>query len=120
MAVEIFPFLKALKPLLRSPLLFDEWKSTDALNYVVGRHEHWCCCLLSGQQDEIVPPIQMRQLHDIMKQNRPKVLKFFRVPNGGHNDTPTKGGPQYWESLNKFMAEVTATEEERIKNAALL
>jgi len=113
MAVQIFPFLSVLKWLLAPPLLYDPWDSTDSLAFLTKRHEHWCCCLLSGLQDEIVPPEQMTALHGILKTRRPKVLKFFRFPLGGHNDTPTKGGAEYWISFSKFMGEVVATEDER-------
>merc|ERR1712113_678514 len=95
MACQLFPFLRPLRPLLRSPLVFDEWNTTESLIYLASNHEHWCCCLLSGLQDQIVPPDQMKQLHAILKQHRPKVLKFFAFPYGGHNDTPAKGGAAY-------------------------
>jgi len=104
MAVCVFPFLSILRPILRSPLLFDEWKSADSLKFFAENHDQWCCCLLSGKQDEIVPPIQMVHLHNILTAHRPRVLKFFRFARGGHNDTPQRAGAEYWESFQKFMA----------------
>lgn len=117
MAICIFPFLGFLRPLLRSPLVFDEWRSSDDLEFLASRHNQWCCCLLSGLQDQIVPPAQMKSLHGILKRDKPKVLNFFTVKNGGHNDTPHKGGAMYWEALQKFMASVQETEPDRLAAA---
>eukprot|EP00929_Paragymnodinium_shiwhaense_P101385 TRINITY_DN64443_c0_g1_i1.p1 TRINITY_DN64443_c0_g1~~TRINITY_DN64443_c0_g1_i1.p1 ORF type:complete len:407 (-),score=64.44 TRINITY_DN64443_c0_g1_i1:203-1423(-) len=113
MAMTVFGFLKFLQPLLRKPLVFDEWKSCDSLRYVTTNHPDWCCCLLSGAMDQIVPPKQMRALHGILKECPPKVLKFFVFPRGGHNDTPTAGGPDYWTSFNKFMTMVGESQDGR-------
>uniref|UniRef100_A0A7S0B987 Serine aminopeptidase S33 domain-containing protein n=1 Tax=Pyrodinium bahamense TaxID=73915 RepID=A0A7S0B987_9DINO len=115
MAVQVFPFLRIVSLLLRSPIIFDEWRAAESLEFLSRHYEHWCCCLLSGLQDEIVPPSHMRQLHEILKENRPKVLKYFRFPHGGHNDTPNKGGEEYWKSWEKYMDLVTETEAERIR-----
>lgn len=114
MAVQIFPFLSFVSFLLRSPLVFDEWKSSESLQFITQYHEHWCVCLLSGMQDQLVPPAQMVQLHTILKERKkPQVLKFFRFKYGGHNDTSIKGGAEYWTSLQKFMAATLECEEER-------
>lgn len=113
MAVQVFPFLYYLKPILRSPLVFDEWKGNAALDYMVQNHEHWCCCLLSGQKDTLVPPAQMQSLHELMKRRPPKVLKYFKFPEGGHNDTPMKGGVGYWNSFQKFLDLVEDSEPDR-------
>lgn len=112
-AVEVFPFLSFLKPLLRPPLIFDEWRSMDQIDFLCQHDENWCCCLLSGLQDKIVPPEQMRALHTILKKRRPQVLKMFVFHNGGHNDTPTRGGAEYWASFKKFMDAVVASEGDR-------
>lgn len=113
MAVQIFPFLRWLSFLLRPPLIFDEWKGAEGLEFVSRHVDHWCCCLLSGLQDEIVPPVQMKQLHGILKQAPPRVLKFFQIKYGGHNDTPTKGGKEYWDSFQRYMDLVSGSEGER-------
>lgn len=118
MALQLFPFLQPLKFLLRKPLVLDEWLSVDRLEYIASTHQNWCCCLLSGLQDQIVPPDQMRQIHAVLKLFRPQVLKFFRFPNGGHNDTPTRGGEDYWVSFNKFMDLVRESEPDRLKALA--
>lgn len=113
MAMQIFPFLSFVSILLRPPLVFDPWDSTGSLDFLTKNHDKWCCCLLSGLQDQIVPPEQMNRLHSILKERRPNVLKFFRFPHGGHNDTPTRGGADYWISFQKFMGLVLTSEEER-------
>lgn len=113
MAVQVFPFLYYLKPLLRSPLVFDEWKGNEALDYMVQNNEHWCCCLLSGKKDMLVPPEQVRSLHNLLKKRPPKVLKYFIFPEGGHNDTPMRGGDEYWISFQKFLDLVVESEPER-------
>jgi len=115
MAVEVFPFLKLVSVLLRPPILFDEWNAVESVKFLARHYEHWCCCLLSGLQDELVPPGQMRHLHSILKENRPKVLKYFIFQEGGHNDTPIKGGEEYWSSCQKFMDLVATSEPERIR-----
>lgn len=119
MAMTIFPFLAPLGPLLRSPLVFDEWKSRDAIEYFSKYHKQWCCCLLSGAEDELVPPAQMRSLHSVLKESRPKVLKYFVFRHGGHNDTPQRAGKDYWVAFQKFMDAVTETESERSAEVAL-
>lgn len=110
MAVQIFPFLSFLRPLLRKPLVRDEWRSLESLEFLAQNHQDWSCLLLSGLQDQLVPPQQMRQIHEVLKRNRPKVLKFITINDGGHNDTPHKGGAQYWEFFRKFVSLVEASE----------
>eukprot|EP00928_Gymnodinium_smaydae_P073607 TRINITY_DN5678_c3_g1_i1.p1 TRINITY_DN5678_c3_g1~~TRINITY_DN5678_c3_g1_i1.p1 ORF type:complete len:396 (-),score=75.93 TRINITY_DN5678_c3_g1_i1:106-1293(-) len=112
MALQVFPFLAAVGPLLRSPILFDEWRSSDSVEYLARHCRNWSCCLLGGAMDELVPPAQMRALHDLMKENRPKVLKYFVFKYGGHNDTPQKGGKAYWDSFRSFMELVESAASE--------
>lgn len=115
MAVEVFPFLKLVSLLLRPPILFDEWNAEESIKFLSSHYQHWCCCLLSGLQDELVPPSQMRHLHSLLKEHRPKVLKYFIFQEGGHNDTPNKGGEEYWNSCRKFLDLALGTETERCK-----
>mmetsp|Transcript_158576 Transcript_158576/g.280036 ORF Transcript_158576/g.280036 Transcript_158576/m.280036 type:complete len:406 (-) Transcript_158576:65-1282(-) len=116
MAIQIFPFLYVLKPILRYPLIFDEWNSIAAVEYACQRHNSWCCCLMSGLQDQLVPPEQMRELHAYLKRRPPMVLKKFDFRDGGHNDTPNKCHEPYWASFQKFMGLVEANEDERKKS----
>lgn len=120
MAVQIFPFLYFLKPILRWPIIFDEWNALGALEYTSQHHKNWCCCLFSGLQDQLVPPEQMKQLHSFLKRRPPTVLKLFRFRDGGHNDTPTKCYKEYWDAFQKFMSMVVESEEERKQGLAEL
>jgi pimeloyl-ACP methyl ester carboxylesterase len=104
MATQVFPPLKFASLLLRWPLLLDEWKSAENLRFFCQNHKEWACCLLSGERDEIVPAEQMRQLHAVLNENRPRLVKYFKFPRGRHNDTPHEGGPDYWASFNKYLA----------------
>eukprot|EP00747_Dinoflagellata_sp_TGD_P003934 gnl/TRDRNA2_/TRDRNA2_110127_c3_seq1.p1 gnl/TRDRNA2_/TRDRNA2_110127_c3~~gnl/TRDRNA2_/TRDRNA2_110127_c3_seq1.p1 ORF type:complete len:125 (+),score=25.89 gnl/TRDRNA2_/TRDRNA2_110127_c3_seq1:52-426(+) len=113
MATQIFPFLGLIRPILRWPILFDEWSTAEALEAISAQHSDWCVCLLSGLRDEIVPPVQMKQLHNILLQNPPKVLEFNTFENGGHNDTPHRGGTAYWAALKKFMNLVSQRDARR-------
>lgn len=117
MAVQVFPFLSPVRWLLRAPLVRDPWQSNEFLDFITKHHQHWCCCLLSGLQDQLVPPAQMMALHQIMKQRPPKVLKFYRFMYGGHNDTPTRGGWEYWQKFSEFLDKVRESEADRIKNS---
>lgn len=114
MAITLFPFLKFIRPLLRSPLLFDEWQAAKELKFIATNHKDWCCLLLSGLQDQIVPPSQMRHLYSILMQHQPHVLSFKEFPRGGHNDTPTRGGSAYWLGCGNFLERVRSTEESRL------
>ncbi|CAE7405149.1 abhd13, partial [Symbiodinium necroappetens] len=113
MALQMFPFLSILRPLLRAPLIFDEWASAESLQFFASNHKLWCCCLFSGLQDQIVPPAQMKELYMLLSKQRPRVLKCFNFPMGGHNDTPQMGGADYWASFKKFMGLVKESESER-------
>jgi len=55
----------------------------------------------------------MQQLRNTLRGHSPKVLKYFTFKYGGHNDTPIRGGKEYWESFCKFMDLVGSSEEER-------
>ncbi|KAF4505122.1 hypothetical protein G6O67_007104 [Ophiocordyceps sinensis] len=57
---------------------------------------------LSGLQDEIVPPIHMRQLYELC--NAPS-KKWRPLPGGDHNSSVLEQG--YFEAIAEFVAEVT-------------
>mmetsp|Transcript_49760 Transcript_49760/g.115748 ORF Transcript_49760/g.115748 Transcript_49760/m.115748 type:complete len:282 (+) Transcript_49760:1-846(+) len=113
MALQLFPFLSAVSILLRPPIVFDPWDSVECLDFILKRHKDWACCLFSGLDDQIVPPAQMRQLRGILHEQKPDVLKYFTFKHGGHNDTPTRGGAEYWTAFQKFMMLVAESEERR-------
>jgi len=109
-AVEAFPALGYVQPLLRWPLLLDEWRSWQALRNITAQQRQWGCCFLSGLQDEVVPPTQMRALHDALSPAPPAVLSFNTFKNGTHDDTPAFGGETYWACLHAFLSELQILE----------
>ncbi|KEP49800.1 alpha/beta hydrolase family protein [Rhizoctonia solani 123E] len=75
--------------------------------------------LLSGSQDELVPPSQVRSLFDILRgegesseeseddkiilqaaENK-RLLMFKKFPTGHHNDTCIQ--PTYWDTVHEFL-----------------
>lgn len=103
MAVTLFPALGLVQPLLRWPFIFDEWQASDDLKYI---SRHWPSCryiLLSGLEDKIVPPEQMRELHSVLLTENSQHVMFREFPRGGHEDTATRGGVAYWEGLREFL-----------------
>lgn len=107
MAVQLFPFLRCLRPLIRWPILLDEWRAEERLEFVARRHRDWGCCLLSGLRDELVPPAHMRRLYEVLERGRPRVLEMHTFEEGGHNDTPARGGDAYWEAFAGFLARLS-------------
>lgn len=95
-ALAVYPFLRPLRPLLSGPLLRSQWLSKELIQKVP-------CPILffSGQQDALVPAEHMTALFNLS----PKVAgtRFCSVPKGGHNDTPIRAGPQYYEALQSFV-----------------
>jgi hypothetical protein len=59
--------------------------------------------IIHGEQDEIVPVSQGRQLYQAAKQ--PK--RFLGLPTAGHNDTNTAGGATYWDTLADFVSTIS-------------
>ncbi|KKF95081.1 Protein bem46 [Ceratocystis fimbriata CBS 114723] len=57
---------------------------------------------LSGEQDEIVPPVHMRKLHELAR-TRKRVWKSF--PGGDHNSSVLEEG--YFESISTFVNEIS-------------
>lgn len=66
---------------------------------------------LSGQKDEIVPPIMMRTLYDVCKIRR-KTWKAFR--NGDHNSSVSE--PGYFVAVMDFLAEEVLQDQREKSN----
>ncbi|GBG27155.1 Monoacylglycerol lipase ABHD12 [Hondaea fermentalgiana] len=99
MAMVVYPFLKPLRPFLRPPFLRNEWRSRDCIARIP------CPILfISGGQDELIPPEQMRQLFRLSR--RVPGTQFRLVPNGGHNDTPLHGGKEYTATIGNFFEDI--------------
>lgn len=56
---------------------------------------------ISGLEDELIPPAQMRALYDLCEANPRRQL--YTVPNGDHNSTDEKGGAVYYETMRNFI-----------------
>lgn len=76
------------------------WPSEEMLPHIVNMP----ILFLSGLKDEIVPPIQMRDLYDGCKA-KTKIWKSF--PHGHHNDTVAEEG--YFDAIWKFLTEEIAS-----------
>ena len=61
------------------------------------------CAMLfiSGDADELVPPPQMKKLHDLAQKASHK--EFYSVFGGGHNDSYLKAGITYYRRLREFI-----------------
>lgn len=95
-------------------LCHQKWDSESRMPLIPARTP---ILMLSGSQDEIVPPSHMRDLWEIARQRgntqkaaahdievgifRSKLLEF---PNGQHNDTCIQ--ENYWTAVAEFIAEV--------------
>ncbi|TRM58525.1 Alpha/Beta hydrolase protein [Schizophyllum amplum] len=77
--------------------------------------------MLSGAQDELVPPEHMRSLFELVvarkgdKMDNEKV-KFAEFPHGGHNDTCAQ--PGYWSVVADFIAGLGDRTAAKAKKAA--
>mmetsp|Transcript_34708 Transcript_34708/g.73604 ORF Transcript_34708/g.73604 Transcript_34708/m.73604 type:complete len:205 (-) Transcript_34708:61-675(-) len=98
MARSIFPFLKWLSWLLRPPAVFDDWNTAQRI-VSMGRSAQFPILFLGGQRDEIVPPVMMVQLNDLVTQHSAGRVHFEKFPNGTHNDTPLRDFEQYWRCM---------------------
>ena len=58
--------------------------------------------IVHGLLDELVPVAQGIKLFDAA--NEPK--RFQALPEAAHNDTETKGGSEYWDAMERFMADL--------------
>lgn len=59
--------------------------------------------LISGDQDELIPPEHMKALMEILPPNEKNV--FASLP-GHHNDTPVLAGEAYYSTWRKFLSSI--------------
>eukprot|EP00611_Tribonema_gayanum_P032779 TRINITY_DN991_c0_g1_i14.p1 TRINITY_DN991_c0_g1~~TRINITY_DN991_c0_g1_i14.p1 ORF type:complete len:392 (+),score=135.46 TRINITY_DN991_c0_g1_i14:158-1177(+) len=95
MVDELMPLLKRLKPYVLK-LKWDTGELAPQIKQPV--------LLISGAQDELVPPWHMRRLQQLLT-NSAKVT-FHLVPTGTHNDTWLRGGAAYYRAIANFISEV--------------
>ncbi|KAI5453472.1 bem46 protein, variant [Naganishia albida] len=93
----IIPYLK---PFLIVPsLLTERWDATLTLPAIKPETP---VLLLAGQKDELVLPVQMREIKALREKAGGKV-KWVEFPNGTHNDTCMQ--PGYWDAITEFLLE---------------
>ena len=99
MAIKLMPMLLPFEPVLHTSLSRNHWPSIDLIQLVTTP-----TLFISGSYDELIPPEHMHKLHANAK------ICFSRlvsIPEGGHNDTPIKGGRQYYAHINDFLTELS-------------
>jgi len=91
----LLPFLSPFKNIL----LRNQWDSTS-----LAEHLKTPILYIAGDQDEIVPYTQMRDLYS--KSSKGSILhRFHRVEGGTHNETWLQGGRAYWNAIKTFLKE---------------
>lgn len=83
---------KLLNCLVRSP-----WSTIDVIGQIKQP-----ILLLSGLQDELVPPSHMRALYAKAVEHNKHCL-FVEFPTGMHMDTWLSGGDRYWRTIQVFL-----------------
>jgi len=63
---------------------------------------------ISGDSDELVPPLHMKKLHELATSSTHK--DFYRVLGGTHNDTWVVGGSTYYKRLKEFVSNVLGSQ----------
>lgn len=89
------PFIPAT---LVKILLSDTWDASVTLPRVRASTP---MLFLSGKQDELVPPAQMKALRDLRASQKGK--SRWRELDGTHNDTYVN--PAYWVEIEKWLKE---------------
>jgi fermentation-respiration switch protein FrsA (DUF1100 family) len=100
LAVVVLPILNFMgaTPRLISFILHNQWKSLEALQKVPDP-----VLLLCGLKDELIPPEQMNRLATTARQRHNAITVVRTYLEGGHNDTPIKGGSLYYSQVREFV-----------------
>jgi len=109
----LLPPLRCLPPSLLSwPILLDEWRSRDWLDWIGGGlaelperpKGRLAVCLLSAASDQVVPPSCMSDLcHTAQSHGATLNTWFHSFARGEHMNTYILAGDAYWEPLNDFV-----------------
>jgi len=86
--------LSCLRPIMNSFFLTSVWNSEKTITRIRAP-----ILFLSGLQDELVPPEQMRKLRSCARNSR--VVGWEEFPTGTHNETTQCDG--YIEAIEKFL-----------------
>ncbi|CAE7239526.1 WAV2 [Symbiodinium natans] len=106
--------------LLSWPLLLDEWRSRDWLDWIgSGLAElperpkgRLGLCLLSAANDQVVPASCMSDLCHVAKTHRATLdTRFHSFARGEHMNTYQIAGAAYWEPLHEFIHPPVVTTE---------
>lgn len=71
---------------------------------------------ISGAKDQLVPSWMVQRLHDAAAQSAHREL--FSVPDGTHNDTFQKAGPEYVRRLRAFVLRACGPDALQPRSAA--
>jgi fermentation-respiration switch protein FrsA (DUF1100 family) len=104
--------IPSVMPLLGpfSFLCHQRWNSADALPLIP---QSTPLLMLSGLEDEVVPPSHMKDLWEIASANGEKGRTFIEFATGKHNDTCIK--PKYWDAVRGFIEDFTNDNREAEK-----
>jgi len=102
-----FPLAKHVRPLLKPPLLFDEWRSERRLGDIGRSSQAPLVQFLCSGNDEVFPPMAhtKRLFRTAMywMEDTVSLCEF----TGGHDDIPIGSeAEKLWSSLNKFFGKV--------------
>ncbi|KAJ6812045.1 protein bem46-like [Iris pallida] len=104
MAGVMLPFLKwfiggsaSKGPKLLNFLVRSPWSTIDIIGEIKQP-----ILMLSGLQDELVPPSHMQMLYNKVREPDARCL-FVDFPTGMHMDTWISGGDRYWRTIKLFL-----------------
>ncbi|CAK8993989.1 unnamed protein product [Durusdinium trenchii] len=108
MAMHLMPFLRILpRRLLSWPVLLDEWRSNDWLNWIgsalSSQKKSLRICLLSAAHDKVVPASCMEELRDVGGKHKSLDISFHSFQRGEHMSTYLLAGDRYWQALRNFI-----------------
>lgn len=100
MAMHLMPFLRILpRRLLSWPVLLDEWRSNDWLNWIgsalSSQKKSLRICLLSAAHD--------KELRDVGGKHKSLDISFHSFQRGEHMSTYLLAGDRYWQALRNFI-----------------
>lgn len=97
----LLPFLSPFK----NVLLRNKWDSTN-----LAEHLNTPILYIAGDNDEIVPYSQMRDLY--AKSSKASIMpRFHRVEGGTHNETWLQGGIAYWNAIKTFLMDAPGAKD---------
>ena len=65
-----------------------------------------------ARQDELLPPVQMRQLYEVMSRSDARDCTWVEFPYATHMDAYEVAQQQYWPALMQFVERVFGGQEE--------